>query len=257
MGERLADHDGGRRERAVHVALAAAALEEHVGAVLGVQARRARIERGGHVGHRGQRVVRRPGRARSRPRRRRAWWPRPPPPARRRSARARSAARARRSRRSRAPRGAARAGPTTPSRSRPVSTSTTPAAARAAAVSTAPSSAWACSLRTKAACSRPGSVTSSRKRPRPRQQAGILHPLDVRAQIARWRRGQELAPHPARSLSVRGLTASPRGAAPRSASSSSWSIPQVSGFSTMYSQPPRLATLARIFSASSSASPRR
>ncbi len=56
--ERLADHDGGRRERPVHVALAGAALEEDVGAVLGVQPGRAWIERGGHVGHRGQRVVR-------------------------------------------------------------------------------------------------------------------------------------------------------------------------------------------------------
>ena len=111
VGEGLADHDGGGREGAVHVALAAAALEEHVGGrARGAGAARAgssAVATSGTAGsgsystwtsaaavHRG--VGRGPRR--------------PPPPARRRSARERSAARARRSRRSRAPRAAARAG---------------------------------------------------------------------------------------------------------------------------------------------------
>ncbi len=57
VGERLADHDRRAREGPVHVALGAPCLEEHVGVVLGVEPRRAGIERGVHVGHRGQRIV--------------------------------------------------------------------------------------------------------------------------------------------------------------------------------------------------------
>ena len=76
------------------------------------------------------------------------------------------------------------------------------------------------------------------------EEAGILDALDPRAEQP-WRPGWD----PAQGLATRGST-SP-------ASSSSCSIPQSSGFSTMCSQPPRFAALARIFSASSSASPSR
>ena len=77
------------------------------------------------------------------------------------------------------------------------------------------------------------------------EEAGILDALDPRAGEPRWRPGWG----PAQGLATRGSTSA--------ASSSSCSIPQSSGFSTMCSQPPRFAALARILSASSSASPSR
>src|SRR5262245_51801759 len=52
-------------------------------------------------------------------------------------------------------------------RSSAVSTACTPGMARAAAASMPRISAWACGLRTKQACSVPGSLMSSTKRPRP------------------------------------------------------------------------------------------
>ena len=77
------------------------------------------------------------------------------------------------------------------------------------------------------------------------EEPGILDALDPRAGEAWWRSGWG----PAQGAATRGSTSA--------ASSSSCSIPQSSGFSTMCSQPPRFAALARIFSASSSASPSR
>ena len=56
--------------------------------------------------------------------------------------------------------GAMRSGAVARARSRPVSTAATPGARRAASTSIRPIRAWACGLRTKAACSRPGSVIS-------------------------------------------------------------------------------------------------
>ncbi len=74
------------------------------------------------------------------------------------------------------------------------------------------------------------------------EEARILHSLDDGARVAHRRSGRQ-------RLATRGST-SP-------ASSSSCSTPQLSGFSTIDSQPPRVSTFFRIFSATSSASPRR
>src|SRR5262249_38752447 len=57
-------------------------------------------------------------------------------------------------------------------RSSAVNTRTTPGMAAAASVRMPRIRAWAWGGRTKAACSRPGSVTSSKKRPSPRRNLG-------------------------------------------------------------------------------------
>ena len=82
----------------------------------------------------------------------------------------------------------------------------------------------------------------------PGQQARVLDALDAPARQPRGD-AQTRAPGRPQGLATRGRTSPAR--------SSSCSMPQLSGFSTICSQPPRAATFARIFSASSSASPRR
>ena len=184
------------------------------------------------VGDRGERVVvhadelaaRRPRhRPCPRPRRRSA---------RRRSARARRRARARWSARSPAPRGAARAarprrrgrGRAAPPRRR----------ARAGPPRCPPRAEHGMGggAPHEAGVEQPGQAMSSRKRPRPVRRRGSSTRLTRAPRQARGGPGGR----PAQGLATRGST-SP-------ASSSSCSIPQLSGFSTMCSQPPRFAALA-------------